>query len=259
MVDLTISLSELEFFLLVFTRVATFVYCAPFFSNKGTPNQVKIGLAFLTSFSIYSTLPVVEPMYDTVWTYAVIVLKEALTGLIIGYGAQVVSTILSLAGHIADMETGLSMVTLFDPATNENITITGAYYQYGVTLMLFISGLYQYILGALKESFSLIPVNGAIFSSDKLLSSISTFLIDYVSIAFRICLPIFAVMLLLNCLLGVLAKVSPQMNMFAVGMQLKVLVGLGVLFITVGMLPGVSTMLLSETKKMITLFTESLL
>lgn len=259
MLDLTFSLSDLEFFLLILMRVSTCVFVAPFFSLKGTPNQVKIGFSVLFSVMIYNTIPITPVEYHTVLGYALIVLKEAVTGLLIGYGAQIATTILRLAGHIADMETGLSMVTVFDPATNENVTITGSYYQYAVTLLLLISGMYQYVLAALRETYNLIPVNGAIFSSDKLLYSIGVFLADFMSIGFRICLPIFCVMLLLNSILGVLAKVSPQLNMFAVGIQFKILVGLSVLFLTVGMLPTVSGIILDEMKKMMTLFTEALI
>lgn len=258
MLDLTFSLTDLEFFLLILMRVSTFVFVAPFFSLKGTPNMVKVGFSVLFSVMIYNTIPVTPVEYSTVFGYAVIVIKEAMTGLLIGYGAQIVTTILGLAGHISDMETGLSMVTLFDPATNDNMTITSAYYQYAVTLLLLISGMYQYIIAALRETYNLIPVNGAIFSSERLLSSIGVFLVDYMSIGFRICLPLFCVMLLLNSILGILAKVSPQLNMFAIGLQFKILVGLSVLFLTVGMLPTVSNILLDEMKKMITLFTESL-
>ena len=84
------------------------------------------------------------------------------------------------------------------------------------------------------------------------------FLRDYLALGFRLCLPVFASMLLLNAILGILAKVSPQLNMFAVGIQLKILMGLGVLFLTVGMLPTASTAILSEMKKMITLFAEAI-
>ena len=64
-------------------------------------------------------------------------------------------------------------------------------------------------------------------------------------------MPIFCVTLLLNAILGVLAKVSPQMNMFAVGMQMKVLLGLTVLFLTVMLLPGISDFVFKEMKRMI--------
>lgn len=259
MINLSFSSADLEYFLCILVRVTVFIYIAPFFGMTNTPNRVKIGLGVFISILLFNVLPHPQLEYYSVIGYAVIVLKEALTGLLIGYSATICVAILNFAGHMVDMETGLSMVTLFDSISKESITITGAFYQYTITLMLLISGMYQFILSALKETFVLIPVNGAVFNSEKLLSSISIFLVDYLSIGFRICLPVFAAMLLLNAILGILAKVSPQLNMFAVGMQMKILAGLGILFLTVGMLPGVSTMILTEIKKMVTLFAEAML
>ncbi len=259
MIDLSFSLRDLEYYLLILMRVATFMYVAPFFSTNNTPQRVKIGFSVFVAFLLYRLVPVQSVDYDSVIGYALIVLREAFAGLIIGYGAQICTTILNLAGHIADMETGLSMVTVYDPTTRESVTITGAYYQYGVTLLLMITGLYQYMLAALAETYKLIPINGAVFSSENVVRSLGEFLIDYTAIGFRICLPIFGVVLILNAILGILAKVSPQMNMFAVGMQLKVLTGLGVMFLTVGLLPSVSSMIFTEAKKMITILTESML
>ena len=79
---------------------------------------------------------------------------------------------------------------------------------------------------------------------------------DYIKIGFRICLPVFAVMLLLNAVLGIMARVAPQMNMFSVGMQLKVLVGLCVIFLTIGMMPSISNIIFREMKVLITTFVD---
>ena len=149
------------------------------------------------------------------------------------------------------METGLSMVTLIDPTTRESTSITGVYYQYVVMLLLIVSGMYRYLFGALADTFILVPVNGTIFKMDSLLASMVKFLADYIIIGFRICLPIFCVTLMLNAILGVLAKVSPQMNMFAVGIQLKILVGLSVLFLTTSMLPDAANFIFQRMKESI--------
>lgn len=69
-------------------------------------------------------------------------------------------------------------------------------------------------------------------------------------IGFRIALPIFACIMILNCILGVMAKVAPQMNMFSVGMQLKVLAGLLVLLLTMQLLPAVADFIFGEMKRM---------
>ena len=111
--------------------------------------------------------------------------------------------------------------------------------------------MYRYLFGALADTFILVPVNGTIFKMDSLRASMVKFLADYIIIGFRICLPIFCVTLMLNAILGVLAKVSPQMNMFAVGIQLKILVGLSVLFLTTSMLPDAANFIFQRMKESI--------
>lgn len=259
MINYSFSLTEIEYFLLILVRVSTFVYLAPFYGMKGVPNQVKIGISFFVSVLLFHVTGPHEALaYNTVWGYGMIIAKEALTGLFLGFGVSICTGILAFAGRIIDMETGLSMVNLVDPTTKEMSSMTGVFYQYMVTLILMVSGMHRYLLQALAETYILIPVNGAIFHTDKLLETMLLFLRDYILIGFRICLPVFAVMLLLNAVLGIMAKVSPQMNMFAVGLQLKVLVGLCVLFITVRMLPGIADFIYTEMKQMMVAFVESM-
>lgn len=255
MIDLSFSIYDLEYFLLILTRVSCFVFIAPFFSMNNTPARVRIGISFFTAMLLYQVLTPVEAIiYDTEMEYAIIVLKEAVAGLLLGFGTNICMSIVNFAGHIADMETGLSMVTLMDPTTKENVSITGVLYQYTFTMILIATGMYRYLLSALADSFVLIPVNGAVFHADSLLNSMITFMNEYIVIGFRIVLPIFCAILLLNAVLGVLAKVSPQLNMFAVGIQLKIVVGLAVLFLTVGMLPGAADFVFQQMKKMMVSF-----
>ena len=258
MMEYTFNYADLEFFLLVLVRVSCFVFVAPFFSMTNTPRNVRIGLSMLTAILLYYMVPRPEIVYNTLIGYVIIVLKEAVTGLLIGYAANLCTTIVSFAGHIADMEMGLSMASMFDPTTKETTTISGIYYNYMILLMMTISGLHRYLIQALTETFSLIPISGAILNSDALLSSMIEFLSNYILIGFRICLPVFAVMLILNAVLGILAKVSPQLNMFAVGIQMKVIVGLCVLFLTTVMLPDAADLIYMQMKRIVVSFVEAM-
>ncbi len=241
---------DLEYFLLILTRVSCFIFVAPFFSLNNTPRHVRVALSVFTAALLYQTLtpaPAVE--YQTITGYSMIVLREAIVGLMLGLGTSMCSAIVNFAGHIVDMETGLSMVTLMDPTPRMNTSITGVFYQYVVMLMLIVSGMYRYLFGALADTFVLIPVNGALFQMDSLLLSVVKFLGNYIIIGFRICLPVFCVILMLNAILGVLAKVSPQMNMFAVGIQLKILVGLSILLLSASMLPDAANFIFMQMKE----------
>ncbi len=255
MVNFSFSIYDLEYFLLILTRISCFVFVAPFFSMRNTPMRVRVGISVFTAVLLYQSLTPSEYVeYHTVLEYAVIVMKEAVVGLLVGLGASICTSIMNFAGAIADMETGLSMVTLLDPSSREMSSITGVFYQYVLMLLMIATGMYRYLFAALADTFSLIPVNGAIFHGDMLVDAMLQFLGDYIIIGFRIVLPIFCTILLLNAVLGVLAKVSPQMNMFAVGMQLKILVGLGVFFLTANMLPGTADFIFREMKRVMNSF-----
>ena len=258
MINITFTYADLEYFLLILVRVTCFVHVAPFFSLNGVPRRIKVGFSIFLAYLLYTAVDRNEVVYNTLLGYAGIVMKEAMTGFLIGWGAQICASVTSLAGSIADMEIGLSMVSLMDPATKQQATFTGVFYQYFFTLLMIITGMYQYLLRALIDSFTLIPVNGAIFRAESLVESLAVFMGDYITIAFRIILPIFCTMILLNAVMGVLAKASPQMNMFAVGMQLKVLVGLGILFLTIRMLPNAADYVFVEMKRMIVSFVEAM-
>ena len=258
MIDITFTYADLEYFLLILVRITCFVYIAPFFSLNGVPRRVKTGFSIFLAYLIYTAVDHNEVVYNSLFGYAVIVMKEALSGFLIGWGAQLCTAVTSFAGSIADMEIGISMVSLMDPTTRQQATFTGVFYQYIFTLFMIVSGMYQYLLQALIDTFTLIPINGAIFKSESLLASLVMFLGDYITMGFRIILPIFCTMILLNAILGILAKVSPQMNMFAIGMQLKVLTGLGILFLTVRILPEAADYVFVEMRRMIVSFVEGM-
>lgn len=260
MVNLSFSMLELEYFLLVFMRVATFIFVAPFFSTRGVPNNVKIGLSVFVAYIMYSFGPEhIYPEYNTILGFCTIVLKEVSVGLLIGLAAQMCTSIVLFAGRIIDMEVGLSMANVFDPTTNEQSSITGALLQYGVMLILYTTGLHRYLLKALMETFILIPIDGIHINTDRLLTSLITFLSDYIIIGFRICLPVFASITLMNIVLGLLAKLAPQMNMFSVGIQLKLLAGLSVIMVVVTLLPDICNFITTQMQKMMVSIVEGLM
>jgi flagellar biosynthetic protein FliR len=157
-----------------------------------------------------------------------------------------------------DTEIGLSMASEYDPSTQTQVTVSGELYNYIVLLLLLATNLQSYLVRAFVDSYTLIPINGQVFDWDHLLTSVITYATDLMIVAFRIILPVFACIMILNCILGIMAKVAPQMNMFAVGMQLKLLVGLAAILIVVALMPYVSDYIFTEMKKMVVMFVQSL-
>ncbi len=251
MVEYTFSLIDFEILLLIIVRISCLVSVAPFFSTKDVPARAKIALSVFVAILIFGTVDQSAVGDTGVLGYAVIVLKEGITGLLIGLAANVCNSIILFAGNIIDMDIGLAMAQQFDPQTNSQVTITGNLYNYFILLLLLATNMHHYILQAIVDSFQVIPVNGQIFQWDSMLTTMIRYMGDMYVIAFRIVLPVFACIMILNCILGIMAKVAPQMNMFAVGIQMKVMVGMLVLFVTVSLLPGIGDFIFKEMKRMI--------
>lgn len=248
MIEYAFDISKVEYFLLVLVRISCFVSVAPFFGANEAPTRVKVGLSAFIAILLYKFVPVKIAPYDSEIGYAILVLKEGITGLLIGFAANICNSIILFAGTIMDMDMGLSMAQVFDPSTNTTVSITGNLYNRAILLLLIISNMHHYILRALMDSFSLFPLGGAVFHMDALLQTMVKFCADLFIIGFRIALPVFACMTIMNCILAIMAKVAPQMNMFAVGIQIKLLVGFIVLFLTVFLLPDIANFIFKEMK-----------
>ena len=176
---------------MIVVRVASFVAVAPFYGTNNTPRRVKIGFSVMVAILLFQILERPALDYEGVFGFAVIIIREGITGLLIGFAASVCNSIILLAGNMIDMEIGLSMATEYDPMNNTQVNITGQLYNYLLLLLLIATDMHHYILHAVVDSYKLIPVNGQVFQWDHLFQSFLTYMTDLFVIAFRIILPIF--------------------------------------------------------------------
>ena len=246
----TISTLTLEAFLLVLVRVACFISIAPVFGHNSLNTRMKISIAFFVSLILYQVVDVSLPVYSDVLGYSTLVLEETLVGLLLGFVAGLSMKALAIAGEFIDREIGFSMATTFDP-NQGMVTITGELYDKIVCLVIMISNLHYYILSAAAQSFELVPVGRIVLNPDLIYTSLVQFIVQVFMIGFRIAMPVFLGATMLNVILGVLAKSSPQMNMFAIGMQLKVFVGLFLLAVCIMFVPNIANYIMERMRDMI--------
>ena len=123
---------------------------------------------------------------------------------------------------------------------------------------MLITNMHHFFLRAIVETYTLIPVGHLNFSSEKIMTTIIQFFCDYMLIAFQLCLPVVAAIMLLNAVLGILTKTAPQIHMFSIGVQLKIFTGMTVLFVTIGLLPSISDFIFKEMRIMMTAMVESM-
>lgn len=254
---MSFTVEYLEYFILILIRVTSMIAVAPFFNGREIPRRLKVALAFFFSLMIVGMVDYNAIRYQGNVGYTILVLKEGITGVLIGLGSQLAFYILNFAGHMIDMEIGFSMVQEMDPTTRVQSTVTANLYSYVFMLLFLVSDMHYFLVDAIFDSYQLIPVGGARISGN-LYTVMITYVTDYFVIGFRIILPIFACILVINIVLGILAKIAPQMNMFVIGMQLKIIVGLFLVFVTMQLFAGVTDFLFEEMQKLTQYFIQNI-
>ena len=251
------TIEYIEYAVLIITRISMIFFIVPFFGNVNIPVRIKIALSFFLSLIIMNSVDYSAVSYQGMLGYSILIAQEAVTGLLIGIGSGFTLYILNFSGHMLDMEIGFSMAMEMDPTTQVQTTISATFLTAVFMLMFIASDMHYFLIDAVVDSYKVIPIGEGIVSPN-LYQIFVQYVIDYFVIGFRIILPVFACILVINVILGILARIAPQMNMFVFGMQLKVFAGLSLIFILMNFLPGITDFLFNEMQTLTKLFMLSL-
>ena len=245
------TVENLEYYLLVLIRISAFIGTAPLFRNNSISMQMKAAISIVLTVIVIPLVPVVELNYVGILGYSVLILKEFAVGALLGFMCNACTYIMSFAGQLMDIDMGLAMASTFDPVNAMQVTVTATIYNTLFMLVFVSTNLHYYLIKAIVDTFKYFNVSQEVFPQDMMQIGID-FIINFFILSFRIMLPMFCAMFLINIILGVLARVAPQMNMFVVGMQIKLIVGFVVLYLLVQTLPTVSDFVFTEMKNVIT-------
>jgi flagellar biosynthetic protein FliR len=223
------AIPQIEVFLLGFIRIVTLLYLMPVFSQSFVPVQFRIGLAFFLTVLLYDPMFAAAqiPEYATIWSFAFIVSMELVLGLIVGFMFRALFAAVSFGGRIIDMQLGFAMLQMPDPVLEgqQNSSALGVFQILFYTLVFLVANGHYYLFLALEKSFELIPVGGLRIDGHTMYEIGVTTIVNTTEIALRLALPLLSILLITSMTLGVIAKTMPQMNIFFVGMPLKLGVG----------------------------------
>lgn len=218
-----INLNTLPVFFLIFVRILSFFVVMPLFSYRNIPLIFKIGLSVFLAMIIYSVIDPVQIGLN--YSYLFLIAKEVLIGILIGLIAFIIISALQVAGGFIDFQMGFAIANVVDPQTGAQSPLTGQYfYTIAMLFLLAVDG-HHLIIDGIVSSFQFIPIDAFIPFSD---STIADFVIrsfNYMFIiAFQIAIPIVGTLFLVDVALGMVARSVPQINVFVVGLPLKILV-----------------------------------
>lgn len=213
-------------FVLIATRLSAMMAIAPVFSSRSIPVRVKAGLVILIS---WISLPLVAEqggmVPDGLVALGVLIMKEAIIGFAFGLVAQFLFAAVQTAGAFIDVTAGFAISQTLDPTSNANISILGRWYNLIAISSFLALGGHQLLIAGVVRSFTLAPP-----LSDPDLGAVVAGVLeradDIMLVVVQIGAPIIGALLVTDVTLGVISRSVPQMNIFIVGLPLKIIVAL---------------------------------
>jgi flagellar biosynthetic protein FliR len=233
-----------------FLRVLALLWSAPVLSSRAVPVRVKVGMALLLSVAAQASLPPMPVLPLDSITALAMVAQQILIGVTLGFAARVVFASVEFAGELVGLQMGLNFAGFFDPATGSQGTATARFFaSIGSLLFVVING-HLLLVTAVLRSFESFPVSDELFRVASVLQP-QVWGAEVFRIGLWIALPIIAMLLFVNLVLGVISRVAQQIQIFSVGFPITVSVGLVGMLLT---LPMLQTPLVSALERMLSLF-----
>lgn len=221
-------LRNFDIFLLVFARMAGMVLVNPVFGRKGIPMRVRMGVVLALSVFV---LPAAEAAGAgisglTTFGMADALIKEVLMGLVIGYIFQLFFYMMFVAGDLLDTVFGFSMGKVMDPVSGIQSSVFAQFLNVFFFLYFFATGSHLLMVKIFTYTYEVVPVGVTGFVSEALLSYIIMLFGTVFSLVIRLALPFVAAEFVLEVTMGVLMKLIPQIHVFVINIQAKILLGL---------------------------------
>lgn len=248
--EIAIGMGWIEAVALAGVRMTAFLFIAPPFSYNAFPARIKAMLAMGLALAVS---PQVVPGYTQPDLPGFIgaLLLEILVGAVLGFLVFIVFSAVQSAGNLIDMFGGFQMAQGFDPQSMVNGAQFARLFHVTALALLFASGGYQLIIGGLARSFTALPIGGGIdlaAPAEAMMNAVTQMFLASVQIAG----PLLVVLFLADAGLGLLTRVAPALNAFALGFPLKILLTLMLGAVVFMALPSVVSSLTGDAIKLLT-------
>ena len=220
----------LGLFVFPLTRILALLATAPVFSNAALPMRIRLTAGLAVTLALVPVLP--PPAIPAgSWLGLTVIAEQLLIGALMGFALRITFVALDVAGELIGLQMGLSFATFFDPGSSGETPVMASFLGL-LTAMIFLAmNGHLLTLTLLAESFTLLPVSPAPFNAAAL-STLLTASAMMFSLGVMLALPLITALLVTNIALGVLARVAPTLNLFAVGFPVTLALGFIVLMLS---------------------------
>lgn len=228
-----------------FLRALALLSALPVLGQRVVPARVRIALAFFVALAAQASMPeTTTPALDSP-AALMLVAQQVLIGVSLGFAVRVVFAAVEFAGEAVGLQMGLNFASFFDPATAAQTTTSGRLFGSMVALLFIVVNGHLAIIATLIESFQAFPVSAEPFAFLRQMQAHS-WGAEIFMLGLWIALPLMGMLLFVNIVLGVISRVAPQINVFAVGFPVTLGVGMLGMLLTLPMMQTPFTMALER-------------
>lgn len=228
-----------------FARVLALFMTAPVLHDQAVPARLKIGFSLLAAVLVAPLLPAVQHVPISSPHAPLILAQQVLIGAAIGFSVRLVFAALEMAGDVIGLQMGLSFAGFISPGTGEQTPIVGSFFGVIASLVFLAINGHLMLIAAVTESFHALPITNGLGPQINM-AAMAAAGSDVFRLGLHVALPVLATMLILNLALGVLARVAPQLNIFAIGFPATLLVGMIALMLALPVLGPLLEQMLSQ-------------
>jgi flagellar biosynthetic protein FliR len=214
-----------------FLRALALFTALPVLGTRTVPARVRIALAALIALAAQPTLapPPAVPLDSAL--ALVLVLQQVLIGLALGFAVRVVFAAIEFAGELVGLQMGLNLASFFDPVTAAQSTTASRFFGTMIAWLFIVMNGHLIVVAALVQSFASFPVAPEPFTFLRTTAPHQWGAVIFAT-GLAIALPMIAMLMLVNLVLGIVSRVAPQINVFAIGFPITLGVGLLGLLLT---------------------------
>lgn len=237
---LLIPVEQFQLFLVVAARVSGFVSAIPVFSSAQTPVRVKVGLAFAASLTLFPVMsPNLPPVSFAPGPFVLFVVAELLLGVLLGLVARLIFTAIEFGATVIGFQMGFAAANVFDPQNERQVALISQFQNvFSILIFLAINGHHLFLQTAVL-SYELLPP-GQLNLGGEAVPYLMKLASHMFALGVQFSAPVLAVLLLSGLILGILARVFPQLNVFLLSFPINI----GTAFIVIALTLNIMSTLL---------------
>jgi len=228
-----------------FLRALALFTSLPVLGQRIVPVRVRIALAFFIAVAAQATLPPMPTVALDSAAALLVAAQQVLIGVSLGFAVRIVFAAVEFAGELIGLQMGLNFAGFFNPMTGGESTAASRFFGVSVSWLFIVMGGHLLLIGAVVQSFNAFPVGPEPFAFLRTVQP-QIWGAEVFRLGLWIALPLVAMLLFVNLVLGIISRVASQMGIFSIGFPITVSVGLIGMLLTLPMMQVPFTMALER-------------